>query len=339
MSMFKQNMAIDLGSANIRICTDVKDVALTQPSSISVRKETGEIVAIGGKSKKIDGKTEEGIETIKPIKNGESSEYTITVSITGTLMDEAVKNPLRRLLRPDVMTAYHCNTTSVGKRATERALKEAGAGRIFFVETPIASAVGANLDISSEKGKMIVNIGAEITDIAVISFNGIVTSESVPVGGTTFDNAVKNYFKKEHKMILSDNMAENIKINYLCVSRDERVDPFEVSAIELQSRLPIEKTVKPDELVKPLNEAITPILDSIRNVLERTPPELVTDIFERGITLTGGGSKLAGLDSLISITTGIDTTVINNPEKCVVLGCMKLLNEMSNDRKNELMNT
>lgn len=337
MGNFRQNIAIDLGSSNIRICVEDKGVVVSEPSAVTIRTETGEILAIGKRAKEMLGKTDEDIVTIKPIKQGVISEYTIAVNMAGHFLDKAVKNPIRRLVRPDVITAIHCNATNVSKRAAERALKEAGAGRIFFVDTPLASAIGAKLDISAPNGKMVVNVGGGITDIAVLSYNGIVSSCSVPVGGDTFDETIKNYFKKEYKMLLGDITAEKVKINNVCAYRDVRVEPFEVSALELSNRMPIDVTVNPDELVKPLNECITPILDGIKTALEATPPELASDIFERGILLTGGGCLLAGLDVLIGRATGIDVRVAENPQDCVALGCIKLLNNMSNEQKNELM--
>lgn len=334
MGTFRQNLAIDLGSANIKIAVEKKGIVVDEPSCITIRTENGEIVAIGKKAKDMIGKTDSDTVTIKPIKQGVISEYTVAVNMAGILMDKAIKNPLRRLVRPDVITAVHSGVTNVSKRAAERALKEAGAGRIFFVEAPYAAAIGAKLDISAPGGKMVVNIGSEVTDIAVLSYNGIVSSTSVLVGGSSFDEAIKNYFKKEYMMIIGDNTAEKIKINNACAYGDERVEPFEVSAISVSERMPVEKTIKPQSLEKPLSDAAMPILDGIRNVLENTPPELASDIFERGILLTGGGSLLAGLDVLISRATGIDVRVADKPQNAVALGAIKILNRMSAEQKN-----
>lgn len=334
MGTFRQNIAIDLGSSNIKIAVEKKGILVNEPSCITIKAENGEIVAIGKKSKEMIGKTDSDTITVKPIKQGVISEYTVAVNMAGILMDKAIRNPLRRLIRPDVITALHCNVTNVSKRAAERALKEAGAGRIFFVDAPYAAAIGAKLDVSAPNGKMVVNIGSEITDIAVLSYNGIVAGTSVLVGGSSFDEAIKNYFKKEYRMLLGDNAAEKIKINNACAYRDVRVEPFEVSAIELSERMPVEKTVKPDELIRPIDDAAMPIMDGIRSVLENTPPELAADIFERGILLTGGGALMAGLDVLISRATGIDVRVADKPENAIALGAIKILNNMSSDQKN-----
>ncbi len=338
MGAFRQNIAVDIGSSNIRICVERKGIVVEEPSVVAVRKQTGEVVAIGRKAKNMEGKTDRDVTMVRPISRGAISEYTVTVNMVGYFLDEAVKNPIRRLIRPDIVTAVHCDITNVGRRATERALREAGAGRIFFVDAPLAAAVGANLDVSAPNGKMVVSIGAEITDIAVISYDGIVAAASVPVGGRSFDEAIKTYFKKEYKMIIGDQTAERIKNDYACVYRDVRVQPFDVSAFELSGRLPVDRPIRPDELIRTLSDVAMPVVEGISRVLEMTPPELVSDIYQRGITLTGGGARLAGLDVFISKGTGIDTITADNPHKCVVNGCMKILNSMSNERKNELMN-
>ena len=185
---------------------------------------------------------------------------------------------------------------------------------------------------------MIVSIGAEITDVAVISFDSIVTGLSVNVGGRSFDEAIKTYLKKEYKMIIGDNTAEKIKNENVCIYGDARVQPFDVSAYEISGRLPVDKFVKPDEMKKQLSEVAMPVVEAISRVLESTPPELVSDIYQRGITLTGGGSLLSGLDTFIMKSTGIDTVVADDPQNCVVNGCMKLISGMSNEKKSELMN-
>lgn len=336
MGYFRQNVAIDLGSSNVYVAVEKKGIVVREPSVVAM-KSTGEVVAIGRNAKEMVGKTDSDISTVRPIRGGVISEYTVTMNMISYFLDKAIRNPIKRIFRPDVITSIPCEITNVEKRAAERALKEAGAGRIFFVEAPLAAAIGAQLDVSAPSGKMVVDIGGGVTNIAVISFDGIVAGCSVNVGGSTFDEAIKNYLKKEYRMILGDATAEKIKINNACAYRDVRVQPFEVSATDLQSRLPVEKTIKPDEMIRPLSETILPILDSIRTVLEKTPPELASDIFERGILLTGGGALLAGLDTLISKATGITVLVAENAQECVVKGMSQILQSMSNDRKNAMM--
>lgn len=337
MGYFRQNIAMDLGSSNVYVAVERKGIAVREPSVVAVREKEGEVVAIGRAAKEMVGKTDSEISTVYPIRNGVISEYTITMNMISYFLDHAIKNPIKRILRPDVIVAIPCEITSVEKRAVERALKEAGAGRIFFVDSPLAAAVGAQLDISAPNGKMVVDIGGGITDIAVISFDGIVASCSVNVGGIAFDEEIKNYFKREYKMVIGDATAEKIKIQNACAYRDIRITPFEVSATDLQSRMPVERQVRPDELIKPLSEAILPILDGIRTVLEKTPPELASDIFERGIVLTGGGALLEGLDVLINKATGINVVIADKAQECVVAGAMKIFRSMTNDRKNEMM--
>lgn len=338
MGALRQNIAVDLGSSGIRISIEKKGLIIDEPSIVAVRR-SGEVVGIGGRARILEGKTdEEDITIIRPVKKGTISDYTVAVNMIGYFLDEAIKNPVRRLIKPDVITSVHCDITNVGRRATERALREAGAGRIFFVESPLAAAIGANLDVSAPNGKMVVSIGAEITDIAVISYDGIVSATSVNVGGRSFDEAVKTYFRREYKMVIGDRTAEKIKNENVCVYRDVRVQPFDVSAFELSGRLPADKQIRPEEMIKQLSDVALPIVEGISKVLENTPPELVSDIHQRGIVLTGGASRLAGLDVFISKGTGIDTVIADNPQYCVVNGCMKLLDSLTNEKKNELMN-
>ena len=336
MGAFRQNIAVDLGSANIRINVEKKGVLVDEPCLVTIRKDNGEVKAIGRESRNMLGKTDEGIITIKPVSRGAISEYTVAVNLVGYFLDRAITGFLLKFIRPDVITAVHSNATSVDKRATERALREAGAGRIFFVEAPLAAAVGANLQVSEPTGRLIVNIGAEITDIAVVSFDGIVSAVSVPVGGRSFDEAIKNYFKREYKMLLGDVTAERIKKENVCIFRDCRIEPFEVSAFELTGRLPKDVTATPEELIKPLSECAAPNIEGISRVLEQTPPELVSDVAQRGITLTGAGAKLAGMDAYVEAGTGIMTRLADNPQHSVVNGCIKILSNMSNESKNEL---
>ena len=338
MGALRQNIAVDLGSSAIRISVEKKGIVIDEPSLVAVRR-SGEVIGIGGRARTLEGKTDESdVTIIKPIKKGTISDYTVAVNMIGYFLDEAIKNPIRRLIKPDVITAVHCDITNVGRRATERALREAGAGRIFFVETPLAAAIGANLDVSAPNGKLIVSIGAEITDIAVISFDGIVAATSVNVGGRSFDEAIKMFFRREYKMVLGDRTAEKIKNENVCVYRDARVQPFDVSAFELSGRLPADKQIRPEEMVKLLSDIALPIVEGISKVLEKTPPELVSDIHQRGIVLTGGTSRFAGLDTFISKGTGIDTVIAEDPQNCVVNGCMKILENLTNEKKNELMN-
>ena len=338
MGVFRQNIAVDLGSANVKIAVEKKGIAVSDSSVVALRRSSGEVIAIGRKASNMDGKIDKDITVIRPVSGGVISEYTVTVNMIGFFLDDAIKNPIRRMVRPDIITPLHCNATNVSKRAVERALKDAGAGRVFFVEAPLAAAIGANLDVSAPSGKMIVSIGAEITDVAVISFDSIVTGLSVNVGGRSFDEAIKTYLKKEYKMIVGDNTAEKIKNENVCIYGDARVQPFDVSAYEISGRLPVDKFVKPDEMKKQLSEVAMPVVEAISRVLESTPPELVSDIYQRGITLTGGGSLLSGLDTFIMKSTGIDTVVADDPQNCVVNGCMKLISGMSNEKKSELMN-
>ena len=264
-----------------------------------------------------------------PIRNGVISEYTITMNMISYFLDHAIKNPIKRILRPDVIVAIPCEITSVEKRAVERALKEAGAGRIFFVDSPLAAAVGAQLDISAPNGKMVVDIGGGITDIAVISLKGVVVSESIKVAGDKFDESIIRYVRNKYNILIGERTAESIKMRIGAVYRHQNIKTMDVKGRCLVQGLPKFVTLSSAEMLEALLSPIMAIIDAICSVIEKTPPELVADIINNGIVMTGGGSLLYGLDRLIAEMTGIRTRVADHPVSCVAIGTGKSLEHIN----------
>lgn len=335
MSFFRQNIAVDLGTATILISVENKGVVIKEPSIVAVKDGTRRILAIGEEARNLMGRTPFDISTIKPIQKGVISSYFTTMRMLKYYYKKAIKNPLKGIFKPDVMICVPSQTTEVEKRAVKQASQDAGAARTFIISEPLAAAVGAGLDISKPTGNMIVDIGGGTTDIAVISYGGIVVSKSVKVAGDVLDETIKTYLKKKHNLLIGDRTAEQIKIDVGCVYHGIRNASMEIRGSDLITGLPNERIVTSEELLEPLMEAIIPVLDGIYAVLEETPPELAADIYSRGIILTGGGALIAGLDELIRKSTGIDAIIADEPQYCVAKGCNIWLMSMSAKEKVE----
>lgn len=335
MSFFKQNMAIDLGTATVLVSVGKKDVVIKAPSIVAVKDGTNEVVAVGDEARSMMGRTPFDITTVKPVQNGVISSYTITAHMIRYFVDKAIKNPLKRIFPPDVIICIPSKTTNVERRAVEQATLEAGARRVFLVEEPLAAAVGAGLDISRPSGHMIIDVGGGTTDIAVISYEGIVTSKSVKVAGNMFDETIKNYLKKKHNLLIGDSTAELIKREVGNLYHGIRSNSVEIRGSDLITGLPSERIITSEEITEPLIDTAMPILDGIHAVLEETPPELSADIYGKGIVMTGGGALIAGFDELVRKSTGVDVTVAEDPQHCVVRGSIQLLNEMDASKKSK----
>ena len=336
MSFFRQNIAIDLGTSTVLVGVEDKGIVIKAPSMVAVKNGTDNVLAIGDDAIALLGRTPNEVSIIRPVQNGVISSYTVTKRMLEYFMDKAVRNPLKRLVKPDVIICIPSKVTGVEKRAVEKACRDAGAGRIFLIEEPLAAAVGAGVDISKPSGNLVVDVGGGTTDIAVISYEGIIASRSVKVAGDVFDDVIKSYIKRKYGILVGDRTAEMIKIEAGCLYKNARRTSVTVQGSELQSGLPKEVVVSSDELVEPLVEACLPILDAVKEVLEETPPELAADIFGRGIILTGGGCLIEGFDMLLRTVAGIDVTIADDAQKCVAKGCLKILNAMSDSQKNEI---
>jgi len=338
VGFLRQNIAIDLGTSTVLVNVENQGIIINTRSVVAIDSKTEKIVAVGDEAFEMEGRTSKEYTTIRPIQNGVISSFSVTKKMISYFLNQAVQNPLKRIFKPDIILSIPTQTTGVEKRAVERAVIEAGADRVFLVEGPLAAAIGAGLDISKPTGKMIVDMGGGTTDIAIISYEGIVTSASTRVAGGAFDDTIKNYLKRKYNLIVGDATAENIKINIGSVYHSAKSGSMDILGTDLITGLPCEKTINSDELMEPLMETAMPILDTLHSVLEKTPPELVADIYGHGITMTGGGCRISGLDELIRKSTGIDVIIAPNPQTCVVEGCMKILSEMSAIRKSELNN-
>ena len=311
------DIGIDLGTAYVLVYVKGKGIVLREPSIVAIKERTGEVIAVGEEARKMVGRTPANIVTIKPLKQGVISDYDATEQMLKYFIHKAIGY---RLIKPCIGVCVPSGITEVERRAVEDATRLAGARYVETIEEPIAAAIGAGIDISRPCGSMIVDIGGGTTDIAVISLGGAVVKKSIKVAGDNFDETIIKYMRKKYSMLIGERTAEEIKINVGSVLKREIPAEIEIRGRNLVSGLPKNIVVTSEEIKEALEEPITSIIGGIKAVLEITPPELASDISDRGIVLTGGGSLIYGLDQLITIETGINTVIADDAISCVATG-------------------
>jgi rod shape-determining protein MreB len=321
------DIGIDLGTANILVYVKHQGIIIREPAVVALAKETLKILAVGEEARQMIGRTPGNIIAIRPLKDGVIADYDITEIMLKHFIDKVCPKP--RFFKPRVVVCVPAGVTSVEKRAVLEAAMEAGAKRTFLIEEPMAAAIGAGLNITEANGNMIVDIGGGTTDIAIISLGGIVVSESLRVGGDKFDEAIIRYIKKMYNMMVGERTAEEIKIQIGSAYPEGLGKKMEIRGRDLVTGLPRTITFTSADTFQALAEPITTVVDGIKSVLERTPPELASDIVDRGIILTGGGSLLHGLPRLLSEETGIPIHLAEEPLSCVVLGTGGILENQS----------
>lgn len=318
-----QDIGIDLGTASVLVYIKGKGIVLREPSVVAIDRNTNKILAVGEEARLMLGRTPGNIVAIRPLKEGVISDYDITEKMLRYFIDKAIGR--RRIIKPRMVVCVPSGVTEVEKRAVIDAANNAGARTTRLIEEPIASAIGAGLDISKASGNMVIDIGGGTTDIAVISLGGIVVSTSIKIAGDKFDEAIVRYMRKKHNIMIGERTAEELKINAGTAFPREEQLKVEVRGRNLISGLPKTIEVTSDEMLEALSEPVSAIADAVHSVLERTPPELSADISDRGIVMTGGGSLLNGLDKLISKRTGIPVYVADDAISCVASGTGKAL--------------
>ena len=324
--LFSRDMAIDLGTANSLVHVRGKGIVLQEPSVVALQTETGEVKAVGTDAKRMIGRTPGNIVAIRPMKNGVIADF----DVTQTMLREFIRKAhgRRTLIRPRVVVCVPSGVTEVEKRAVIDASLQAGAREAFLIEEPMAAAIGAGLPIHEPTGNMIVDIGGGTTEVAIISLDGIVTSRSIRVAGDDMDEAIMNHVKRNYNMLIGERTAEDIKIKIGAAIPDEPEDTIEIRGRDLVTGLPKTLNLTAKEISDALAEPVTAIIDAIRVTLERTPPELASDIMDRGIVMTGGGSLLRNFDRMVSKETGMPVHLTEEPTLCVVKGTGKILEEL-----------
>lgn len=317
------DIGIDLGTASILVYIKGKGVVLKEPSVVAIDRETNKIMAIGEDARMMIGKTPGNIVAVRPLRQGVISDYTVTKKMMKYFVNKAVGR--RTFRRPRIAVCIPSGATEVERKAVEDATYEAGAKQVAIIEEPVAAAIGAGIDIAKACGNMVVDIGGGTTDIAVISLGGPVVSTSIKIAGDDFDDALVRYMRKKHNLLIGERTGEEIKINIGAAYRRPEVLTMEVRGRNLVTGLPKTIVITSDETMEALLEPANQIVDAVHSVLERTPPELAADIFDRGIVMTGGGALLYGLDELIQERTGINTMIAEDPLTAVAIGTGKFI--------------
>ena len=326
-SFFSNDMAIDLGTANTVIYVKNRGVVLNQPSVVSVKSSTGEVLAAGDKAKMMLGKTPESIIASRPMRDGVIANFELTESMLRYFIRD-VHNNRRALVRPRMIIGVPSGITQVEKRAVEDSAKQAGAREIYTIMEPMAAAIGAGLPVADPTGNMIVDIGGGTTEVAIISLKDIVYCKSVRVGGDEMDRAIVQYVKRKYNLLIGEKTAEEIKINIGTAMLTDETKQIGVKGRDLLSGVPKTISLSNAEVFEALTEPISVIIDAVRSALENAPPELSSDLVDRGIMMAGGGSLLKNLGILISKETGLPVKVAEDPLLCVVLGAGKVLDEL-----------
>lgn len=331
-SFFSNDMAIDLGTANTVIYVKNRGIVLNQPSVVAVKSSTNEVLAAGDKAKMMLGKTPESIIASRPMRDGVIANFELTESMLRYFIRD-VHNNRRALVRPRMIIGVPSGITQVEKRAVEDSAKQAGAREIYTIMEPMAAAIGAGLPVGEPTGNMIVDIGGGTTEVAIISLKDIVYCKSVRVGGDEMDRAIVQYVKRKYNLLIGEKTAEDIKINIGTAMLTDESKQVEVKGRDLLTGVPKTILLSDSEVFESLTEPISVIIDAVRSALENAPPELSSDLVDRGIMLAGGGSLLKNLGVLISRETGLPVRVADDPLLCVVLGAGKVLDELDNFRE------
>lgn len=324
-----KDIGIDLGTANSLVFVKNEGIVLEEPSVVAIRRETGDVLAVGDEAKSMIGRTPGNIIAVRPMKDGVIADFDTTYSMIKYFLGKAVKNR-SFFFKPRVIVCVPAGVTSVEERAVREAVLQAGAKEAHIIEEPMAAAIGSGLPINEPTGNMIVDIGGGTTDVAVISLGGIVVSRSIRVGGDKMDQAIISFVRKNYKLAIGDRTAEEIKKNIGNAYLDEATETlsYEVKGRDLVSGLPKNFSLGSEEINRALQEPVTAIVDAIKMCLEKTPPELSADIMDRGIVLAGGGALLKGLDKLIMAETGMPVIIADEPLKAVVNGAGKVLDNI-----------
>lgn len=322
LEKLSRDIVIDFGTATVLVYVQGQGIVLKEPSVVAIDISTDRVVKVGQDAMEMLGRTPDHIEAVRPMKDGSISQYEVTLQMLRYFIRRACG---KVWIPPRVMICVPTGITEVEMRAVMEACHEAGARRTYLIEEPKAAAIGAGLDISSPVGSMVVNIGGGVSDIAVLSMGGVVVSDSIRIGGDKFDEAIQSYMRRRYNILIGERTAEDIKIRIGDVYEHKKPAYMRVTGRSLTEGTPREVLISSKEMIEALYEPITAILDSICSVIEQTPPELVGDILQKGMTLTGGGSLLNGLDRLIERVTGIPTYVAKKPISATVLGAGSLL--------------
>ncbi|MEW2354364.1 MULTISPECIES: rod shape-determining protein [Thermomonosporaceae] len=332
LSFLGRDMAVDLGTANTLVYVRGRGIVLNEPSVVAINTNTGKIVAVGIEAKRMIGRTPGNIVAVRPLKDGVIADFDVTERMLRYFIQKVHKR--RHFAKPRIVVAVPSGITGVEQRAVKEAGYQAGARRVYIIEEPMAAAIGAGLPVYEPTGNMVVDIGGGTTEVAIISLGGIVTSQSVRVGGDELDQAVISFSKKEYSLMLGERTAEEIKmaIGSAFPAGDEEPHA-EIRGRDLVSGLPKTVVISAEEVRRAIEEPVNAIVDAVKTTLDKCPPELSGDIMDRGIALTGGGALLKNLDERLREETGMPIHLVDNPLDSVVLGTGKCVEDFESLRQ------
>lgn len=334
MLIFERDIAVDMGTSSTLVFEQGKGVVLREPTVVAVDKYSGKILKVGQEAQKMLGRTPANIVAIHPISAGVISDYEMVAQMLKTLVGSITSFSL---FKPCILACVPSSITGVEERAVIDAAIEAGARKVYLLETAVATALGAGIDISKPDGHMIIDIGGGTTEVAVVSVGGVVECESIKTAGISFDEAIVKYIRHKHNMLIGLSAAEELKRSIGCVIQRPDVGIEEVKGRSLTNGLPKTVTIDSNELIEAFVEPMNRILEAIHVVLERTPPQLVGDLDKNGIVMSGGGSLIYGIDRLIERSTGIRTVVVDDAVSCAAYGLGKMLKHLD-DMQDGMMN-
>ena len=326
MFSFTKDIGMDLGTASVLIYIKDKGIVLNEPSVVALDKNTGKLLKVGADAQAMLGRTPGNIIAIRPLREGVISDYEVTERMIKEFLHKVMGF---QLFKPRIIICVPSGITEVEERAVVDAGIQAGARRVYLIEEPVAAAIGAGIDISKPDGHMVVDIGGGTSDIAVISLSGVVESASIKVAGDQFNEAIVKYMRRKHNVLVGERTAELMKMQIGCVFPKEQETSIEIKGRCLVTGLPKVINVSSTEMLEAFEEPVERILEAIHGVLERTPPELVADISNNGIVMTGGGSLVDGFDKLIEARTGIHTVVAEGAISCVAEGTGRSLDSLN----------
>ncbi len=322
--LFSTDLSIDLGTANTLIYVRGQDIVLNEPSVVAIRHDRGpggpkSVCAVGAEAKSMIGRTPGNISAIRPLKDGVIADFTVTEKMLQYFINKVHSNRFFRAT-PRVLVCVPSGSTQVERRAIKESALGAGAREVFLIEEPMAAAIGADMNVGDPTGCMVLDIGGGTTEVAVLSLNGIVFTNSVRIGGDRFDEAITNYVRRNYGTLIGESTAENIKKEIGSAYPDNEVKELEVRGRNLAEGIPRSFTLNSNEILEALQEPLAGIIEAVKTVLEKTPPELGADIAEKGMVLTGGGALLKGLDKLLMEETGLPVIIAEDPLTCVARG-------------------
>jgi rod shape-determining protein MreB len=330
LGLFSSDLAIDLGTANTLVFVKGEGIVCNEPSVVAVQSDSRggrRVLAVGAEAKRMLGRTPGSITAIRPLKDGVIADFEVTEAMLRYFI-EKIHNR-KRWVRPRIIICVPFGVTEVEKRAVRESAESAGAREVYLVEEPMAAAIGAGLPITEPTGNMIVDIGGGTTEVAVISLAGIVFSRSVRVGGDKMDEAIVQYIKRKYNLLVGERTAELVKLTIGSAYPGNELQTMEIKGRDLVAGVPKTVEITDEEIRDSLLEPINQIVEAVRIALERTPPELASDIVERGIVLAGGGALLRNLDKLLREETGLPVMMADDPLTAVVMGAGKVLDELS----------